>query len=468
MGLSMPEHPIPTDAGASAKPRPGIGAQCLSFAATRAVSLALQTVGIVAVARVLSPAGYGEVSLVLAWVSVVAIPLQLGLPTLIVREVSVARVAGQWGTIRGLIVRVSQVFLIIFGIVTGTGLILAVSGLGGAVGVTWHLWACGLALLPLTILLTLTTSLLRGLGFGTISHVPNLIIRPLASLAGVVFVAWLVSPANNRPLPVMASIIVATMMACCGAVALVTRAWSSLSGHTAVCMSREWIRAAIPMALSSSLYVILINIDIVCLGAMRAEREVGYYRIAVQIASLLVMMLTASNSVVAPRYAELHALGDMAQLRRACATASLTAGCWALFGYLGILLGGSTMIRLVFGADYEPALLPLLVLGLGEVVNAAAGPVGVLLSMGGHERDTLRGVLIAVLVKVAICLALIPTLGPLGAAIAAATSTILWNVLLWLRVRERFGIDVSPHQALVAASRQTALRFGDIQRRNVA
>jgi O-antigen/teichoic acid export membrane protein len=468
MGLSMPEHPIPNDAGVSAKPRASIGSECLSFAATRAVSLVLQTVGIVAVARVLSPSGYGEVSLVLAWVSVIAIPLQLGLPTLIVREVAVARVADHWGVIRGLIARVSQVFLIITGLVTGTGLVLAVSGFGGAFGAPWHLWAYGLALLPLTILLTLTTSLLRGLGFGTISHVPNLVIRPLASLVGVVLVASLVGPGNNRALPVMAAIVVASVLACCGAVVLVARAWPSLSGHTAVCMTREWIRAAIPMALSSSLYVVLINIDIVCLGAMRTEDEVGCYRIAVQIASLLVMMLTASNSVVAPRYAELHALGDMTELRRACATASLTAGCWALFGYLGILLGGSTIIRLVFGADYEPALLPLLVLGLGEVVNAAAGPVGVLLSMGGHERDTLRGVLIAVLVKVAICLALIPTLGPLGAAIAAATSTILWNVLLWLRVRERFGIDVSPHQALVAAARQAAVRFGHTHGRNAA
>lgn len=464
----MPEHPIPTDAGASAKPRAGIGAECLSFAATRAVSLVLQTVGIVALARVLSPAGYGEVSLILAWVSMVAIPLQLGLPTLIVREVAVARIAGHWGTIRGLITRVSQVFLIITGLISSIGLILVMSGNAGAVGGTWHLWVYGLALLPLTILLTLTTSLLRGLGLGTISHVPNLIIRPLASLVGVVLIAAFVGPVSSRAFPVMVAIVAATVVASCGSVALVARAWPLISGHAAVYMSRDWIRAVIPMALSSSLYVVLINIDIVCLGAMRPEDEVGCYRIAVQIASLLVMMLTASNSVVAPRYAELHALGDMTELRRACATASLTAGCWALAGYIGILLGGSTMIGLVFGADYEPALLPLLVLGLGEVVNAAAGPVGVLLSMGGHERDTLRGVLIAVLVKVTICLALIPALGPLGAAIAATTSTILWNVLLWLRVRERFGIDISPGHALVAATRHAAMRFGHMQRRNAA
>lgn len=464
----MPDHPMPTNAHSATKSRSGFGAECLSFAATRAASLVLQTVGLVALARTLSPAGYGEVSLVLAWVSVVAIPLQFGLPTLIVREVAVARVAERWGTIRGLIARVSQVFLVVTGLITGIGLLIFFADLSSPFGDMWPLWAYGLALLPVTILLPLTTSLLRGLGFGTISHVPNLIVRPLASLLGVSLIAFFVGPGNSRALPVMAAIVLATALACCSAVALIARAWPSLSRHTAECASREWIRAMIPMALSSSLYVVLINIDIVCLGAMRPDDEVGCYRIAVQVASLLVMMLTASNSVVAPRYAELHALGDVTELRRACATASLTAGCWALFGYIGILLGGSTMIRLVLGAEYEPALLPLLVLGLGEVVNAAAGPVGVLLSMGGHERDTLRGVVIAVLVKIAMCLALIPVLGPLGAAIAAATSTILWNVLLWLRVRERFGIDVSPHQALVAVARQATLRFGDIQRRNAA
>lgn len=446
----------------------GIRAECLSFACIRVLSLVLQTLSFVVFARVLSPDGYGEVSLVLAWTSMGSILLQFGMPTLIVREVAIARVAGQWGIIRGLIVYVATVFLGISGLVVASGTILATAGLTHSLGHTWPLLACGMILLVFTILLALTTSLFRGLGFGTMSHVPDLIFRPLATLVGVLAVSSAVAPGESRTVPAMATLVAGALVATCGSFTLFARAWKLISGHAAECSPRTWIRAAIPMALTSSLYVALVNVDIVFLGAMRPESEVGCYRIASQIASLLVMMLAASKSVVAPRYAELLATGDMAQLQRVCAATSFTAGCWACCGYLGILVGGSTMIRWIFGAAYEPAMLPLLVLGLGEVFNAATGPVGILLSMGGHERDTFRGVFIALLVKVAISLALIPTLGPLGAAIATTVSTILWNVVLWIRVRERFGIDVSPRQALVSAAQHAAFHIGHIHRRNAA
>lgn len=417
----------------------GFGTECLGFAALRGGSLVLQFLGIVALSRVLEPAGYGEISFVLACVNMLTIPLQLGLPTLVVREAAIARTSARWGPVHGLAWRCTQV---VAAVTTAIGLMAVAVACLPALPMREEArfyWTLGLALIPLTILLTLSSAFMRGLGIGTMSHVPNLLIRPGLSLAGVAIVAYGVGTPHLRPLWALVSLVAATGVAAAAGILLTVQRWPSPERDRPVDESGRWVRAAVPMALTSTLYVVLLNVDVAMLGFLRPGAEVGCYRIALQCASLIVMMLVAVNAVVAPRYAELHAARDVRALAAACRTSSLMGGIWAAAVYAAFLLAGPSGIRLLFGDGYDDAMLPMLVLGAGEVVNAAFGPVGLLLSMAGHEKDTLRGVGVAVIVKILLCATLIPILGTLGAALAAASGTIVWNVLLWLRVRDHWG-----------------------------
>jgi len=418
--------------------RQGFGAECLWFVVLRGGALVLQFLGIVALSRVLKPAGYGEISFVLACVSMLTIPLQLGLPTLVVREAAIARTSARWGPVHGLAWRCTQV---VAAVAIGIGIVAITIACLTALPMRQEArlqWILGLAMIPPTMILTLSSSFMRGLGIGTMSQVPNLLVRPALSLAGVALVAHAVDEPALRPLLTLLALVAATVLAAVAGIVLAAQCWPAMGREGAVDDSRRWARAAIPMALTSTLYVVLLNVDVAILGLYRPRAEVGCYRVALQCASLIVMMLVAVNAVVAPRYAELHAARDERGLANACRASSLIGGVWAAVVYAGFLVAGPAGIRLLFGEGYEDALLPMLVLGAGEVVNAAFGPVGLLLSMAGHEGDTLRGVGIAVFVKILLCAALVPVLGPLGAALASAAGTIVWNVLLWLRVREHW------------------------------
>ncbi len=417
----------------------GFGAECLWFAALRGGSLVLQFLGIVALSRVLEPAGYGEISFVLACVNMLTIPLQLGLPTLVVREAAIARTSARWGPVHGLAWRCTQVVAVVTTAVGVVAIAVAYLPVLPVREEARSSWMLGLALIPLTILLTLSSAFMRGLGIGTMSHVPNLIIRPGLSLAGIALVAYVVTAPHLRPLWALVSLVAATAVAAAAAMLLAMKWWPSLECDRPIDESGRWVRAAVPMALTSTLYVVLLNVDVAMLGFLRPGAEVGCYRIALQCASLIVLMLVAVNAVIAPRYAELHAACDTRGLAAACRASSLIGGSWAAVVYAAFLVAGPSGIRLLFGDGYDDAMLPMLVLGAGEVVNAAFGPVGLLLSMAGHEGDTLRGVGVAVIVKILLCAALIPILGALGAALAAAAGTIVWNVLLWLRVRDHWG-----------------------------
>jgi O-antigen/teichoic acid export membrane protein len=81
------------------------------------------------------------------------------------------------------------------------------------------------------------------------------------------------------------------------------------------------------------------------------------------------------------------------------------------------------------------------ILAFGQLINVLFGPVGILLNMTGHERDTMRGLTMAAVLNVLLSLTLIPMFGINGAAIASAITLVICNVLLWKSVRKRLDIQ---------------------------
>jgi O-antigen/teichoic acid export membrane protein len=98
----------------------------------------------------------------------------------------------------------------------------------------------------------------------------------------------------------------------------------------------------------------------------------------------------------------------------------------------------------VFGPEFERGSTALSILLVGQVVNVAAGPVGVLLTMTGHEKRVAAAVGASACCNLLLNLLLIPRFGIEGAAVASAVSLILWNaaMLLWSLRRLRINPTV--------------------------
>ena len=83
----------------------------------------------------------------------------------------------------------------------------------------------------------------------------------------------------------------------------------------------------------------------------------------------------------------------------------------------------------------------LTILSVGQFMNVVAVSVGLILIMTGHEDDTFEGLAIVTIANVILNVLLIPIWGLKGAAVANAVSTIIWNILLGMRVvHRRLGI----------------------------
>jgi len=111
------------------------------------------------------------------------------------------------------------------------------------------------------------------------------------------------------------------------------------------------------------------------------------------------------------------------------------------------------MLLSLFGADFVAGYPALIILTAGMIVNAAAGPVGLLLNMTGHQRLCAKIFGTSALINVVLNALLIPQLGIVGAALATAATMILWN--LWLLIMVARKLDLHPSLIRIPTLRQS-------------
>lgn len=107
----------------------------------------------------------------------------------------------------------------------------------------------------------------------------------------------------------------------------------------------------------------------------------------------------------------------------------------------------------LFGASFQMGATALVILALGQFVNAAAGPSGNVLIMTGQERIAVRGVAAGLLANIVLAVALVPPLGVTGGAIAFASSLVLWNTVLVVLARRLVGVNVTAFRRLAVHHR---------------
>ncbi len=393
-------------------------------------------------ARILGAAGYGLFATVMAWLQVLVMVALLGSNHLLLRFVPTYVATGEWPLLRGLLRHCGRI-----SVVVGAGVflvaVLLLSGLGERVAAETR-WAflIGMAVLPVAALSLQRQAILRGLHRVAVALSPELIARPALLMLLAAGMVWGLGRAVTAP------VALAMNGAALIAAYLLGRYWQAAALPAEVravppaTRSPEWLRIAVPLFLIAGAQLLIVRMDIMLLGALAGHEDAGRYAAASRVADLIVFALASANVIVAPLIAGLHARGDAAGLQRMLAALAkgvllLTVPLVAVVGLFGRPILG------LFGAGYEVAYLPLLILVCGQVVNALSGPVDFVMSMTGQQVRMLQILALATALNLALNLALIPLLGLVGAAIATAGTTVFWNLLMRRAVRLRLGVDAS-------------------------
>ncbi|MGH8127072.1 MAG: flippase [Gammaproteobacteria bacterium] len=394
-------------------------------------------------ARMLEPTGYGQYAFAMSLAKVLSIFATLGLPWLLTREIAAGEAKEEWSFARGLTRHADQAVSLALVLIVSAGVtaVLLWPHLGREFRLT--------LILALIYLIFNSFGQLRGaqlMGFRRViaGQIGILCVQPVLLLAAVLIIAYVIE------IP-LTSAIAFFLTAVAAFVVLVLNVVLAHQYHpprwrnaTPARSMPGWLKSAAPFGVMSGLFLVNSQIDLIMLGFFKPRDQVGLYQVAASGAAILPLILTALNPVLGPTMSRFHTLGDKAKLRRAARVGALVSLMGAAPIFLIFLFLGKTIIGVVFGAAYLGAWIPLIILSAGQFMNAAVGPVGLLLTMTGHEGETVRIMGVSTVLNIALNAALIPLFGMTGAATATAVSLFFWNVTLALRVRRRFGYFLTP------------------------
>ena len=114
---------------------------------------------------------------------------------------------------------------------------------------------------------------------------------------------------------------------------------------------------------------------------------------------------------------------------------------WSLPIKLDFLMIFGKPILGLFGEEFKNGYLSLLILIVGQLVNALSGSVGYIMVMTGKQKQASIVFAISAALNIIMNLIFIPIFGIAGAAAVTAASLILWNVTLVFYIRNRLDLN---------------------------
>ncbi|HTT94926.1 MAG TPA: flippase [Solirubrobacterales bacterium] len=445
--LSLPRPALPGPIGRLAEFASGTEGDLRTLVRGAGIAFVLQVLGAglafllqILLGRWLGASGFGLYNLTISWAGLVAVVVGLGLPTTLVRFLPDYLAHEQWDRMHGLL-RMSVV--VTAGAAVGiaalvTAAVAVARAAGSTIGPDVLL---GIWLVPGLALIELQREAIRAYHRIGLAYSPNQVFRPaLIILAGVLYVRIDGTLTSSEAL-------LATIAVTCF-VLLIQAAlfWRKLPVQARIATPtyevRTWMKVALPLLLVASFVIILSQTDIVMVGLIAGSHEAGLYSAASKIAALVGLVLLAANAIAAPMFSSFFAQGMHERLQR-LATRVAHGVFWpslAISLFLGIL---ARPLLGLFGAQFPAAQWDLIVLLIGELVNAAAGSVGYLMIVTGYQGEAAKVYGWVAALHIALNVVGILLFGALGAAIATTISFCIWNIWLNALVVRRLDVHAS-------------------------
>jgi O-antigen/teichoic acid export membrane protein len=218
--------------------------------------------------------------------------------------------------------------------------------------------------------------------------------------------------------------------------------WARLRIRSLDIPIREILLFTIPLLTTDLVYIVLNASDAILLGLFRGTTDVAAFRVIVPAAGLNLLVFSSFTLLAVPAAARLFARNDREGVRDLYWQTAVWMAVisFPLFALTFSLAGDVT--RVLYGQRYEGSAVYLAMLSFGYYFNTALGFNGLTLRVYGALRPIVLVNIAAVVLNLALNLALIPVLGPLGAAIGTTTTLVVHNILKQVALQMRTGISM--------------------------
>jgi O-antigen/teichoic acid export membrane protein len=376
--------------------------------------------------RRLGPAGFGAVTVLTQAAFVASFATRAGMDMAMLRDVAIDMGAGRTNKVRAAVVRAVGLAALV-----SSAIAVVVAGFEGTVAELFSLssaagrWAVPAAAvgLPAIAVTNVWLAATRGL---KIMRYTLYIFWAGQNLAWIAFslLFWEVSVTPTASILAYS----ASWFAAAGAAGV---AWWREARHLAVDPPDPgWVerlfRFVGPRAPAALFAQLLFWTDLFVVTNYVSDPEVGVYSAVLRAGQILVLFLASVNMIFAPFVADLHARGERDRLDELFKT--LTR--WIVVATLPlvwvIVIAPDSVLGL-FGREFEGAETALLIVLIGQFINAATGSGGLVLVMIGRTGYDLAVYMGSLTLSLALAFTLSPRFGITGAAIANAVTFVASN-----------------------------------------
>lgn len=197
------------------------------------------------------------------------------------------------------------------------------------------------------------------------------------------------------------------------------------------CLARESLGYGLKSYVQNLMGHLAYRLDIYLVALFLDPRDVAFYSIAVSIAELAWYVPNSVGIVLFPKLSNeveerIHPLTAEVCRHTFSITLLITAG---------VTIAGIIGIPLLYGAEYRPAIFPLLALGPGIVVMSLYKVLTRNFSSRNRQQVSVITALIGLALNVILNVLLIPRFGTVGAALASSVAYAVMSVALLIAFR---------------------------------
>jgi O-antigen/teichoic acid export membrane protein len=198
---------------------------------------------------------------------------------------------------------------------------------------------------------------------------------------------------------------------------------------------------AIPVLLGTCVYLVMEWADILILGRFVSADQVGVYRACTQICVIFDMIILATNLAAAHIFPVLDDEKRSRECNEMYRHVTLVVALLSTPTFFLLSLQAEHVLALL-GPNFTKASLVLIILAGGRLIRNGLGTSAFLLVLSGRQGAEMRNAAIGGSANIILNLALIPSLGVLGAAIGTTVAEVALNLLRTWQMRRLMDVPV--------------------------
>ena len=206
-------------------------------------------------------------------------------------------------------------------------------------------------------------------------------------------------------------------------------------------IGKRLLKTSLPLMVVSASFIISSSIDSLMLGWLSTTAQVGLYSVALKVALLSGFLTHISKAVLSPKVAHLYHSGQISELQRLLKRTTMALSLIGAMALIIVMLFGRTIL-LLWGFEFVEAYWVLLILCFGQFFDTAAGPVGILLAMTGQEKLLKNLTLSTLFLNIIMTYFLIKKFGAVGGATATAVSILINMMLCTFYVKTKLKLKI--------------------------